>query len=292
MRAPSLSIVVPSFGRPEGLRRCLQALKQQDGGPFETLVVDDGSPEPLEPVCQEAGEWVQCIRQDNAGPAKARNRGVAAASGDFICFTDDDCLPRPGWARALHAAQGGDDTRLVGGRVQNAFPDNVFAETSQSISDWIHNWHAARTHEAQYFTSNNMGCARRTFLKIGGFDSSFPIAAAEDREFGLRWRREAGPLTYAPDALIDHAHKLDLKSFWRQQSNYGRGARHMRQVETPGASHHFEGPSFYAGLMLHPLHGRGNLPWRLSAFALSCLSQMAITSGYVAEKRRGSGRNS
>ena len=286
----SISVVIPAFGRPDRLAECLAALASQDGGPYETIVVDDGSPQPLAPVCASAGAWVRCIRQPNAGPAKARNAAVRAASGDFVCFTDDDCRPHAGWARALRAAQDGDAARLVGGRTLNAFPGNAFTKTSQSISDWVRDRQATRAEGAQYFASNNIGCARRTFLDIGGFDESFPLAAAEDREFGMRWRRKVGPLVFGPAAVIDHAHDLDLRRFWRQQANYGRGARHLHRLAThrsagPGR---FEGASFYAGLMLHPMTGSGRLGRRLQETALAVLSQVAITAGYFDEGRRAS----
>jgi len=285
MSKPVISIVIPSFGRPERLAMCLAALARQEGGPFETIVVDDGSPTPLAPVCAQAGDWVRCIRQPNAGPAAARNTGVRAAQGDFICFTDDDCLPHPGWAKALLDAQGGDAGRLVGGRVENAYPDNLFAEASQSISDWLYTWHLSKGRKARFFTSNNMGCSRQAFLAIGGFDESFPLAAGEDRAFGLSWQERAGSLVFAPGATIRHAHYLDLKGFWRQQSNYGRGARHLhaRTEAEPQKRGRLEGPAFYTNLMLHPLRQRGrNWGHRLALTALACLSQLAVTRGYMA----------
>ena len=59
------TIVVPSFGRPAALRACVEALMAQDHADREIVVVDDGSPEPLAPVC--AGlPGVRCVRQENA----------------------------------------------------------------------------------------------------------------------------------------------------------------------------------------------------------------------------------
>lgn len=284
MIKPKISIVIPSFGRPNRLARCLASLARLDGGPYETVVVDDGSPKPLEPVCRNAGPWVRAVRQQNSGPAAARNRGVSVATGDFICFTDDDCIPDPGWAKALIAAQQGDPLKLVGGRVDNAFPDNLFSETSQSITNWLYSWHKSKGRKAQFFTSNNIGCARQTFLDIGGFDESFPLAAGEDRDFGMRWKRNAGSLVFAPRARVSHAHDLDIRGFWRQQSNYGRGARHLHALVDPDActNERFEKPAFYAGLMLHPMW-RPDLPpgRRFALTALACLSQLAIARGYL-----------
>ena len=284
MTGATISIVIPSYGRPARLARCLAALARQEGGPYETIVIDDGSPEPLKSICDKAGPWVRSIRQDNSGPAAARNKGVSLATGEFICFTDDDCLPEPGWAKALLAAQGGDRHVLVGGRVENAFPDNLFSETSQSITNWLYAWHKSNGSKAQFFASNNIGCAKRTFLEMGGFDESFPLAAGEDRDFGMRWSQRAGPLVFAPDARIWHAHDLDMKGFWRQQSNYGRGARHLHGLADAeaGPTERFAKPAFYAGLVLHPMWRPDLRPSRRFALtALACLSQVAIAKGYL-----------
>lgn len=276
----SVSIVIPSYNRPDRLGLCLAALAKLDGGPYEIVVVDDGSATPLAPVCAQFGSNVRCIRQENAGPAKARNTGAKAAGGDFIAFTDDDCQPEPGWIMALVAAHGGDPSRLVGGRVDNILTDNIFAAASQSLCDYLYEYFGAEQGSSPFFTSNNMGCSRQRFLEIGGFDETFPLAAAEDREFGMRWRELGGELIYAPDAIMGHAHHLTLSRFWRQHANYGRGARHLHGVVdkrgTPRPK--LESARFYFGLMSFPVRkGRRR---GVSQAALLFLSQVAMTRGY------------
>lgn len=277
----SISIIVPSFNRPDRLRACLEAIARQSGGPFETIVVDDGSPEPLAPICAEFGDSVRCIRQDNAGPAKARNTGAKAATSDFLVFTDDDCRPEPEWAAALLAGQAGDDTALVGGHVVNLLEENVYAVSSQTLCDFLYDHFGAAEGRIPFFTSNNIGCARAGFLELGGFDESFPLAAAEDRDFGIRWRERGGRLVYAPEAVVGHAHALDFARFMRQHANYGMGARHLHRVlDRRGADAvRFEGLGFYVRLLSYPWSERR--PMRLRQSALMILSQVAMVSGYV-----------
>ena len=281
-----IAVVVPSYARADRLRGCLEALAAQEGGPYPTFVVDDGSPDPLEPICRDFGGWVTCLRQENAGPAAARNAGARAAKADFLCFTDDDCRPRPGWVRGLVSAQGGDASLLIGGRVENALAENPFAATSQSIADWIQAYGFAAG-ELGYFTSNNMGCSAAGFSEVGGFDESFPLAAAEDRDFGLRWSARQGSLVHAPDAVVDHAHPLDLRRFWRQHANYGSGARHLHRLSVDRGRNRLEGLSFYAGLIAHPLNDR-RLPLRERVLrtALVGLTQAAMLAGYLRAGRR------
>jgi len=277
----SISIVIPSYNRPDRLERCLTALAALEGGPFETIVVDDGSSMPLAPVCAGFGPHVRCIRQENAGPATARNTGARSAMGDFLAFTDDDCQPEPDWIRRLVAAHGGDPMRLVGGRVENLLTANVFAESSQSLCDFLYDYYDAGAGGAPFFTSNNIGCSRSRFFSIGGFDETFPLAAAEDRDFGMRWRDAGGSLVYAPDAVVGHAHPLTLGRFWRQHVNYGRGARHLHGVVDRRGSRRpkLESARFYLGLVGHPL--RRGLRDGLGQSALLALSQVAIIAGYL-----------
>jgi GT2 family glycosyltransferase len=280
-----LAVVVPTFNRPERLRSCLTALVQLEGVAPEIVVVDDGSPVDLSPVVSPFGERVRYIRQENKGPAAARNAGARATEADFIAFTDDDCRPRPDWLRALADAQRQTPRRLVGGRVDNALTDNVYAAASQSLCDFLYRYFGAEAGEAPFFTSNNMGCDRATFVRLGGFDESFPLAAAEDRDFGVRWRAAGGELHYAPEAVVDHSHALDLSRFWRQHANYGRGARHLhRQLDTRGDRRpRREALAFYLGLVTHPLRNTG--PRRITQSGLLALSQAAMVQGYLAELR-------
>jgi GT2 family glycosyltransferase len=281
---PVASVVIPSFARPARLLACLEALAATRlDGPFEVVVVDDGSPEPLAPAVG-GRDWpfrLSLHRQANAGPAAARNAGAAAARAPFLAFTDDDCLPAPGWIAGLMRAQAGDPARLVGGRIDNALPDNVYAAASQDLVDYLYRYFGADTGEAPFFTSNNIGCDRARFLGVGGFDRTFPLAAAEDREFGMRWREQGGSLVFAADAVVGHAHGLDLRRFWRQHSNYGRGARHLHRVREAGGQGRppLERVGFYAGLVTFPLRDGGRRP--IARSSLMFLSQLAMVAGYL-----------
>jgi GT2 family glycosyltransferase len=280
------TIVVPSYNRPDRLRGCLEALMSLRGGPYDIVVVDDGSREPLAPVCAAFDPDVRCLRQDNSGPAAARNAGAAAARSGFLAFTDDDCRPEPGWVEALLSAQSGDARRLVGGRVINLLDGNVYAAASQSLCDFLYDYFGAETGDVPFFTSNNIGCDKAAFERLGGFDRSFPLAAAEDRDFGLRWSgTPGGTLVYAPGAVVGHAHNLTFRSFLRQHSNYGRGARHLHRVMDGrgDARPKIERLAFYLRLIGYPLGRPGRA--RLAQAALLALSQAAMISGYVRSGR-------
>ena len=117
-----LSVVIPTRGRPEMLAGCLQSLADQSEGSAdsEVIVVDDGSPDPVEPVVQSfarRGLRAACIRQPQGGLNAARNRGVAESRGEIIAFLDDDTLVSPGWEKAIADGFAQTHCQALGGRI-------------------------------------------------------------------------------------------------------------------------------------------------------------------------------
>jgi glycosyltransferase involved in cell wall biosynthesis len=93
--APRFSVIVPTYGRPAFLAEAVHSILAQDSSrDLEVIVVDDGSPDPVESPSSDVR--VRIIRRDtNGGPASARNTGLDEAQGDFIAFCDDDDLFTP-----------------------------------------------------------------------------------------------------------------------------------------------------------------------------------------------------
>lgn len=282
MSAPACTVAVPAHGRPGPLGRCLRALarlRPPEGG-YEVLVVDDGSPEPLQPVAEGFRDRlrVRCVRQPNAGPAAARNRGAAESDARFLAFTDDDCEPDPDWLLRLVEAAAAEPDAMVGGRTVNALPGNPWSDASQQLVSYLYEYYLPERPGA-FFTSNNLAVERRAFLEAGGFSERFPDAAAEDREFCRRWRRRGGRLVHVPEAVVRHRHELGPVSFLEQHYRYGRGASRLRETgaeDGPG----LEPPSFYVDLLRWPLR-RGTTPGAVGRAAILALSQLANAAGYL-----------
>src|SRR6266480_5580198 len=100
------SIIVPTHNRPQQLAACLDSLAGLDfpRDRFEVVVVDDESAKPLDAVVSPFRERLHLVlvRQKQAGPAAARNRGSTEARGCYLAFTDDDCRADSAWLRRLH----------------------------------------------------------------------------------------------------------------------------------------------------------------------------------------------
>src|SRR5262249_61680217 len=121
----------------------------------------------------------------------------------------------------------------------------------------------------------------------GGFDTRVPRAAAEDRELCDRWRQQGRPMIYAPGAVVDHAHAMNFRKYWRQHFDYGRGAHyfHGTRARRDARPVRLEHPTFYLNLALYPFRrapGRRALPLA----GLMATSQVAHALGFVWAKMR------
>lgn len=202
-----VSVVVPTYRRPELLRRCLVALFAQDFDPtaYEIIVADDAA-------CDQTQQMVACLARHlgapgpqlryvrvtgNHGPAAARNAGWRAARGEIIAFTDDDCIPQSSWLRAGVAA-------FVNGAVGAS--GRVIVPLPPRPTDYERD--AAGLQRSEFVTANCF--YRRDALDAaGGFDERFTMAWREDSDLFFRLLKRARtnghePLIHVPDAVVIH----------------------------------------------------------------------------------------
>ena len=93
---PFFSIVIPAYQAESVIERCIRSVMLQSFGNWEVILVDDGSADQtLKRVKSLGEERVRCIRVPNGGPAKARNRGISEAVGEYLLFLDADDLWMP-----------------------------------------------------------------------------------------------------------------------------------------------------------------------------------------------------
>lgn len=213
-----VSIIVPTFNGVRRIGACLNALlRQSTAREFEIIVVDDGSTDGTAAVVKRYPE-VRLIRQANAGPAAARNRGARAASGSIILFTDDDCVAVPNWLDAMLAPFRDPEvvgtkgvyrtrqTRLIARFVQIEYEDRYRLMSRERDIDFIDTYSAA--------------FRRDRFIEMGGYDIYFPVACAEDVELSYRMSARGWKMKFAPDAIVYHTHPDRLVSYLRKKRKF------------------------------------------------------------------------
>ena len=293
---PFFSVIVPTYQRPGQLRECLDSLARLDypAECFQVIVVDDGSETPPEEVVTAVRNShqsfnVRLLVQPNAGPAAARNRAAAVARGAFLAFTDDDCVVDTGWLGAFAAVFKQSPDKLLGGRTLNALDTNRGSATSQMIMDVVYAHYNGNPNDARFYASNNFAMSVDQFRSVGGFDENF--RTSEDREFCDRWLARGLRISYAPTALVHHAHPLTLRSLWKQHFGYGRGAWRFHQVRTSRGAEQFRPDlSFYMKLLRASCsHARWSPVSLMPAWLF--WSQMANTAGFFYERVRKDDRS-
>jgi glycosyltransferase involved in cell wall biosynthesis len=194
---------------------------------LEVIVVDDGSVAgaSVEEVVAQF-PFARLIRKRNAGPASARNAGVASSRGDFVCLTDDDCEASPAWAeRLVRAIESGADAvagvTVTGGRGSLGAAADLIAGAPALVG-------SRPAGELVFAPSNNVACRAQLLVDIP-FDERFPVAAGEDRDWCRRILQAGCVLRLEPAAVLLHRPESTLRAFLRQQVRYGRGAFWFRR---------------------------------------------------------------
>ena len=249
--APDLTVVVPTRDRPEELRACLGALGRMDvAATVEVVVADDGGGVDPGAAEEAAGDRIalRVIRSGGRGPAAARNAGAAAARGELLAFTDDDCEAHAGWAEALLGRQRAEPGALIGGSIVNGLVENPYSRAAQAITDAALAHHNRGPGGPRFFPSSNIAVPADRFAEIGGFDETVRLAGGEDRDLCERWLERGWPIAAAPDALVRHSHELGLRSFWRQQAAYGAGAYRHRSTRAARTGDRRLEPSLTSGV--------------------------------------------
>jgi glycosyltransferase involved in cell wall biosynthesis len=216
------SVIIPAYNSEKTLSSCLKSLADQSlsKSAYEVIVVDDGSNDATAHIAKSFK--VKYIWQSNQGPATARNRGAAVAKGEIILFTDSDCVPDHSWIEEMVSpfqnpeivgVKGAYKTkqgRLVARFAQAEFEDRYDYLQKSTLIDMVDTYSAA--------------FIKKVFLKMGGFDESFPVANNEDTELSYRLFTAGYHMVFNPRAFVYHIHpdslvkylKLKLwRGYWR-----------------------------------------------------------------------------
>src|SRR3989304_9938688 len=128
-----VSVIIPTYNRIDLLYSCLQSFENINYSKkyFEVIVIDDGSIDGTEDFMKNNKNKFNfnliSMRQENKGPAAARNLGIAKSQGEFIAFTDDDCVVEKNWLDECIRSFNEDDIGGVGGAIQHKMT-GIFCE--------------------------------------------------------------------------------------------------------------------------------------------------------------------
>jgi glycosyltransferase involved in cell wall biosynthesis len=229
-----VSVIVPTFKRPEALRQTVGALMELEypADRYEVIVVDDGADEETRAVVERPGAGlprVSYVPQDHAGVATARNRGAAEARGDLLIFIDDDIVvARDHLQRHLEDQVRFGDA-LVNGHwefspgLKAELEQTAFGRFRMEVEAWVKDGINKEplsddVLRPAHVTACNLGIRAQTFVRLGGFDEDFPYAGCEDQDFSLRAAAAGLPFVYDRAIGLEHNdRRLSLPEFGERQ---------------------------------------------------------------------------
>lgn len=213
------SVIIPAYNASATIARALNALARQDfRGPFEVIVVDDGSTDDT-PAIVKNFPSVLYARQGNAGPAAARNHGARLAKGQYLCFTDSDCVPHPDWISCLLQGFSSPEIGVVSGSYGIANPTSPLARGIHAEIVFRHKYLLPDFPKA--FGSYNF-CARTdVFGQVGGFHAGYRQASGEDNDLSYKILKAGYRIYFQRKALVDHHHTDKLGKYLKEQFRHG-----------------------------------------------------------------------
>lgn len=228
----NLSIVIPTYNRKETLIKCLDSYLNQDTDQdYEIIVVDDGSTDGTGDLLMQTFRnegRVRYFRQENSGPAAARNLGIENAGGDVILFTDDDIIADKSLLHehlAWHDKYPAVEKAVLGYTTWS--PD----VTVTPFMYWLEHGggqfayddlEGGETASHSYFYTCNLSLKKEFLTRYGTFDTQFRMAMWEDVELALRLSKHGLQLLYNKDAVALHFREVSLKDSAKREFNAGR----------------------------------------------------------------------
>ena len=220
---PAASVILVTRDRKAELEAALDSLAAQRG-PFEVIVVDDGSRDGT-PAMLAGRKGVLAIRRETpGGPGRARNEGALRARGRALVFLDSDCRVLEGWLEAMLKPLDRPEVGAVGG-AEALDPEEPllgrvfhFVLTSPLTTGRIRGGRGGRA--ARYRPrSYSLAVRRADFERAGGFT---PMYYGEDIDFSARIEGLGLELVHAPDARVYHRRRGTFRRFAAQIFAMGR----------------------------------------------------------------------
>jgi GT2 family glycosyltransferase len=224
-----VTVVLPTIGRPELVRSCLDSLARCEPRAGEILVLDSSDDDEVaEVVAGFAGAGARRIGCPTLGLGSAFNLGLQEAQHEIVLLTNDDCTVERSWVeRGLHHASR-DASTIVSGRVR---PQGDPAVVPSTRDDPVGREYWREVAFVLY--TQSMALHRTALLEFGGFDGRIR-PAAEDNDLSYRWLRAGRRIRYEPDFVVWHHDWRTREQLQRLYVDYGIGqgmvyGKHLRR---------------------------------------------------------------
>lgn len=228
VRIPSLSIVIPTYGRPERLDRLLNSLHEQlaNSPNRQCIVVNDGSRDAAyADVVERHNGYIDYVAlPSNRGPGGARNAGAKRARGEYLVFVDDDCVAEGSWLDRLEAILAENpDIDVAGGVTRPLFSESPGLLEKSLAARRAYPLPVCVGDDLLLMVTACMAVRRKGFERIGGFDET--MRTTEDRNLTYRMKQDRAVFFLDWNWSVLHEMSASLRQSVRRFYEYGRGIR-------------------------------------------------------------------
>lgn len=228
-REPMVSVIVPARCGEKTILECISSLLNLDYPPdkLEIILVNDGSPEAAGRVMREyAGKngIMRYMETPGVGPSRARNLAIQEARGEYVAFTDADCMVEEAWLRELLRGFEGEEVAGVGGAHIPREDAEEFERDVDSfllMMDFIAEYRkkGEKPRAVSHVASCNSMYLKKVLLEVGGFDEN--MWPGEDVDLDQRIIRRGYRIRYNPAARVRHQRPKNMKQFFAMMKRYG-----------------------------------------------------------------------
>ncbi len=218
------SIIIPVYNRPQEVDELLESLCQQTVNDFEVVVVEDGSTEKCDTVCERYRGRLDLnyYFKANSGPGPSRNYGAERSQGEYLIILDSDVIVPENYLEIIKAELDREPCDAFGGpdRAHESFTPIQkainYAMTSFFTTGGIRG--GKRKMDKFYPRSFNLGIKKSVFEALGGFA---PMRYGEDIDLSTRIFKGGYSCRLFPNAFVYHKRRVKFSSFFRQVKHSG-----------------------------------------------------------------------
>ena len=222
-----VSIIIPTKNNGNIIARCLDSIRKLDypEDKIEIVIVDGHSIDNTVEIAKRYTDKI--IYEDKGTISYARDLGVKESSGEFIAFTDADCVVDKNWIKNLLKHFNSERIAAVGGPNVTPEDDTDFAKCAGTILSFLckpgarYGLNADKVLEIYHNPTCNVMYRERVLEEVGGFNHN--LVAEDDEELDYRIKEKGYKILFTPDAKVLHYRRPTWKKFMRMAFNYGIG---------------------------------------------------------------------
>ncbi len=218
------SIIIPVYNRPQEVDELLESLTHQTFNDFEVVVVEDGSSEKCDTVCQKYADKlpVNYYFKPNSGPGPSRNYGAERSQGEYLIILDSDVIVPDNYLEIIQQELNQEPCDAFGGP-DRAHPS--FTTIQKAINYSMTSFFTTggirggkQKLDKFYPRSFNLGIKKSVFEALGGFA---PMRYGEDIDLSTRIFANGYSCRLFPDDFVYHKRRVKFSSFFRQVKHSG-----------------------------------------------------------------------